>query len=198
MINYEGMKAEASTGKYPMLPEGPYIAEIRGTHIDGQVPNQTLIVRVEITEGDYKDYFTKRYQHDSQNGNGQYEVKYKGDYRLRIPHPQSSSQWPDTDKKRFNDAIYRIEQSNPDYHWDGDETKWKGLKVGINMQKGTYNDNEYTTIGRFEIIDDIRKGLISAMKPRKPSYGAGYVPAGEATATTGGSFTPVEDVEIPF
>ena len=192
MIKFDGMKAEASnSGRYPMLPEGPYIAEIRGTHIDGQEPNQSLIIRLEVIEGEYKDYFTKRYQHQA---GGQYEVKYKGDFRLRIPHPQSSSQWPDSDKKRFNDAIYRIEKSNPDYHWDGDETRLKGLKVGINMQKGTYNDNEYTTIGRLEIIDDIRKGLIKAMKPRKPSYGAGYVSA----ESENGGFTPVEDVEIPF
>jgi len=195
MINFEGMKAEASTKKYPMLPEGPYIAEIRGTHIDGNVPDQSLVIRVEVTEGEFKDYFTKRYQSDSAAG-GQYAVKYKGDYRLRIPHPQSSSQYPDSDKRRFNDAIYRIEKSNPDYHWDGDETKLKGLKVGINMQKGSYNGSEYTQIGRLEIVDDIRQGRISAMPPKKPRFSPDY--AGGGSAASGSAFTPVEDVEIPF
>lgn len=195
MISYEGMKAEASTAKYPMLPEGPQIAEIRGTNIEGAAPNQTLVIRVEVTEGEYKDYFTKRYQHDKEAG-GQYEVRYKGDYRLRIPHPQSSSQYPDTDKKRFNDAIYRIEKCNPDYHWDGDETRLKGLKIGINMQKGTYNGSEYTTIGRFEIIDDIRKGLVTAMRPKKPRTSPDYQAQSEDAAPAS-TWTPVE-VEIPF
>ena len=194
MISYEGMKSEAASGKYPMLPEGPYIAEIKGVHIEGSVPDQTLILRMEVVEGDQKDYFTKRYQHDKAAG-GQYAVKYKGDYRLRIPHAQSSSQYPDSDKRKMNDAIYRIEKSNPDYHWDGDENRLKGLKVGINMQLGTYNDAEYTQIGRLEIIDDIRKGLIKAMKPKKPRYSPDYTAQASSSAP---AFIPVEDEEIPF
>ena len=194
MITFDGMKAEASgTGAYAMLPEGPYIAKILGVHIEGQTPDQNLIIRLDISEGEYKDYYTKRYKHDSEAG-GQYTVKYKGDFRLRIPHPQSSSQYPDSDKKKFNDALWRIEKSNPDFHWDGDENKLKGLSVGINVQKGTFNDKEFTTIGRLEIIDDIRAGNVSAMRPKKPRYSQDY------TATTGpaAGLTPVEDVEIPF
>jgi len=196
VINFDGMKAEASGNKYPMLPEGPYIAEVKGVHIEGQAPNQTLILRLEVTEGEYKDYFTKRYQNDSQSG-GQYAAKYKGDYRLRIPHPQSNSQYPDSDKRRFNDAIYRLEKSNPDYHFSGDENSMKGLKVGINMQTCTFNDNPYTQIGRLEIVDDIRKGLVKAMPPRKPRYSQDYVGTQNPVPAAGG-FTPVEDVEIPF
>lgn len=194
MINFDGMKAEASRAGYPMLPEGPYIAEIRGINIEGSAPDQFLVIRVEIMEGEYKDYFTNRYKTESA-GNSQYPAKYKGDFRLRIPHPQSSSQWPDTDKRRFNDAIYRIETSNPDYHWDGDETKLKGKAIGINMQAGTYNDKEYTRIGRLETVADIRQGLIKPMKPRKPSYSPDYQ---AAETTSAAAFTPAEDVEIPF
>lgn len=196
MINFEGMKAEASSsGKYPMLPEGPYVAEIRGTNIEGSAPNQTLVIRVDVAEGDYKDYFTKRFKADSAAG-GQYAVKYKGDYRLRIPHPQSSSQYPDSDKRKFNDMIFRVEKSNQDYHWDGDETKLKGLRVGINMQKGTYNDSEYTQIGRLEIVDDVRAGRVGTMRPKAPRYSDNY--SGTTASTGGAAFTPVEDVEIPF
>lgn len=192
MISFEGMKAEASSAGYPMLPAGPYIAKITGVHIDGEAPNQSLVIRTEITEGEYKDYFTKRYQNDSQ---GKYTAKYKGDYRLRIPHPASNSAYPESDKRRFNDAIFRIETSNPGYHFDGDEKKFIGKAVGINMQAGTYNDAPFTTIGRFETVDDIRKGLIKEMKPKKPRYSDDYQAPQEAAPA---GFTPVEDVEIPF
>ena len=195
MIKFDGMKAEASRGGSSMLPPGPYIAQIRAVHIDGAEPNQTLILRVDVTEGDYKDFFTNKYNADKAAG-GQYAAKYKGDYKLRIPHPKSNSQYPDSDKRKFNDAIYRIEQSNPDYHWDGDETKLKGKAVGINMRAGVYNDRDYTSIGRLEIVEDIRKGLIKAMNPAKPRYSPDYQQqAQEAPA----GFTPVEDdTEIPF
>ena len=199
MIQYEGMKSEASTAGYPMLPAGPYIAAIKAVKIDGTVPNQSLVLRLEIAEGEHKDYFSKRYAHDQQ-GNSKYAPRYRGDYRLRIPHPNSSSPYPDSDKRRMNDAIYRIEGSNPDFHWDGDENKLVGKAVGISMQEGTYNDAPFTAIGRLEIVDDIRKGLITKMKPRKPAYSADYQAQVQAEQNAAGGFTSVEgdDVDIPF
>lgn len=195
MISYEGMKSEASGQGYAMLPEGPYIAKITAVKIDGAAPNQSLVIRTEITEGDYKDYFTKRFQAESAQEGRTFPPKYKGDFRLRIPHPQSSSQWPESDKRKLNDAIYRIENSNPGYHWDGDENKLVGKAVGINMQLGTFNDREYTQIGRFEIVEDIRKGLIKTMKPKKPAYSSDY--GQQAAPAVPAGFTPAEE-EIPF
>lgn len=190
MIHFDGMKAEEQKSEsYPQLPEGPYIAQINNVKIDGTEPDQTLILRIEVTEGEYAGYFTKRYQHDSERG-GQFAVKYKGDYRLRIPHPNSSSQYPDSDKKRFNDMIFRVEKSNPDFHWDGDENKLKGKAIGINMQKDTYNGNEFTRIGRLETVSEIRAGNVRTMKPRKPRE--------DNQAEAAPTFTPVENVELPF
>lgn len=199
MIKFEGMKAEAGNGgAYPMLPEGPYIAEIKAVKIDGEEPNQSLIIRVDITEGEYKEYFSKRYAMESGKSDSQYPAKYKGDYRLRIPHPQSNSQWPDSDKRKFNDMIFRVEQSNDGFHWDGDERKLIGKKVGINMQLNTFNDKEYTKIGRFEVVEDIRRNMIKPMRHGNPRYSDDYIGTQNTESTGSAAFTPVEDVEIPF
>lgn len=193
MINYAGMKAEESkSGSYGQLPAGPYVAGIQNVKIEGNAPDQTLVLRLDIIEGEYTGYFTKRYQHDSQAG-GMYPARYKGDYKLRIPHPQSSSQYPESDTRKMNDMIFRVEASNPGYHWDGDETKLKGKVVGISMQDDEYNGAQFTRIARLEIANDVRNGIVKVMKPRKRQE---TVAAPVLDAQTG--FTQVDTAELPF
>lgn len=197
MIKFDGMKAEAQVSGYPMLPAGPYVGKILNVKIDGDAPNQVLVLRLDVTEGEHKDYFTNRYNSEK-NAGGKFEAKYRGDLKLHIPHPNSSRQWPETDKRRLNDALYRVEQSNPGYHFDGDERTLVGKTVGFSMQEGLYNDKPYTNIARLETADDVRKGLVSRMKDKKPGYSPDYQAQQAAPATSG--FTPVEDseIEIPF
>ena len=197
MINYTGMKAEAGSTKYPMLPEGGYVAVVKAVKIEGSAPAQRLVIRLDVSEGEQKGYFTNRYNSDKAKG-GQYEVKYKGDYSLLIPNDQNANDaWPMTTLRRFNDMIWRFEGSNPGYHWDGDETKLVGKTIGINMQLGTYNDSEYTKIGRLEIADDVRAGKVQPMKPAKPHYSDGYDGGAVSTDPQSG-FTDVSSVDVPF
>ena len=191
MIRFEGLKPEAMNTAYPMLPAGPYIGKIFATKIDGEEPNQSLILRLDITEGEHTGYFKAKYEHDKAGG-GRFEPKYRGDYKLRIPHPQSGSQYPESDKRKFNDTIWRIEQSNPGYRFDGDETKLAGKTIGISIQEGTYNDKPFTAVGRLEIVDDVRKGLVKVMNPRKPAYSPDH------QAETVPTYTVVDDAETPF
>lgn len=196
MINYAGMKAEESKSgeSFGQLPAGPYVAGIQNVKIDGVAPDQTLVLRVDVIEGEHAGYFTKRYQHDTQASSGKYPVKYKGDYRLRIPHPQSSSQYPDSDIRRMNDMIFRVETSNPGFHWDGDETKLKGKVVGINMQEDEFNGISFTRIGRLETANDVRNGIVKAMKPRKRQEAQQAAPVLDAQT----NFPIVETDELPF
>lgn len=191
MISFAGMEAKAMNTAYPMLPAGPYIGKIINIRIDGTAPRQTLVISIDITEGEYAQYFAKKYHHDCEN-KGQYEPKYRGEYKLRIPHPDSGSQYPESDKRKFNDAMWRIEQSNSGYRWDGNEAGLIGKAIGISVQDGSYNDKPFTAIGRLEIVDDIRNGLVKTMKPRKPSYSPDYY------ASQPAGYTPVTDVEDPF
>lgn len=195
MINYEGMKAEANTSGYEMLPEGAYVAKVGNVKIEGNAPDQTLVLRLDVAEGEHEGYFMKRYKAESQ-GNGRFPAKYKGDFRLRIPNRNNhNDQWPETTLRRMNGAIWCFEKSNQDFHWDGDETKLVGKLVGINMQYGTYNDKPFTRIGRLESVEDVRNGAVKAMKHKEPAYSSDYQ-TGETSAPAG--FTPVEDVDVPF
>ena len=198
MKAFEGFKSEASSTKFPMLEAGPYIAVIKDAKVDGDEPDQSLIIRVDITEGEQAGYFTKRYKHEESNGGGKYAVRYKGDYRLRIPNTDNpNSKYPESDLRRFNDAIFRIESSNPGYKWDWNESGLKGKAIGISMQAGEYNGIPYTTIGRLETVDDIRKGLVTVMPPKKPR-GTVHTPESMAADdSVPAGFTQIE-TEVPF
>ena len=191
MKAFNGFKSEAQSSKPRQLPAGEYVAKIKAVKIEGQEPDQALILRLDVCEGEFTDFFLNRYKRDEKSSN--YPPKYKGDFRLRIPNDDNTKAlYPESDLKRFNDAIYRIEQSNPGYHWDWDEKGLVGLLVGINMQQGECNGFPFTKIGRLEIADDVRKGIVETMKPKKPS---GQTVTGEADDM---GFTPVETDELPF
>lgn len=195
MKQYEGFKSEASGKKYPMLPAGAYVAGIKNVKIDGKEPDQQLVLRLEVIEGEYAGYYTKRYEHDSQGAgfDQQYQAKYKGDLRIQIPNPDNTMRnHPEWDVRTFNNAIYCIEQSNPGFKWDWDENKLKGKTVGINVREGMFNGNPYTQIGRLEVVNDVRLGLVAPMKPKKPT---GQAVTGEDEQS---GFTSVETSDLPF
>ena len=85
MKQYEGFKSEASGKKYPMLPAGTYVAGIKNVKLDGQEPDQQLVLRLDVIEGEYAGYYTKRYENDTQNAGvqQQFQAKYKGDLGFR-------------------------------------------------------------------------------------------------------------------
>lgn len=195
MKQFEGFKSEASGKKFPMLPAGTYVAAIKNVKVDGQEPDQQLVLRLDIIEGDWAGYYTKRYENDSHSAGfaQNYKANYKGDLRIQVPNPDNSKRnHPEWDVRTFNNAIFCIEQSNPGYKWDWNEAGLKGKVVGINVREGTYNGNLYTQIGRLEVADDVRKGIVSTMRPKEPS--------GQAATTvdqqTG--FVHVETDELPF
>ena len=178
--------------------EGAHVAAIQNIKIEGKEPDQRIVMRLEVIEGEAAGYFTKRYKQESENSSGKYEVKYKGDFIIQIPDQRNPKrQHPEWDLKKLNNSIWCIENSNPGFHWDGDTEHigdLKGKTVGINMQKGTFNGVTYTAIGRLEVADDVRNGLVKPMKDRPDRMSD----ATQATVNQQTGFTAVEDVELPF
>lgn len=163
MKPYEGFNNQAPTQRFQMLPAGTYVAAIKAVKIEGSEPDQQLVLRLEIIEGPWSGYYTKRYQHDQ---NGRFEARYKGDYFLQIPNQANPHrkhfEW---DANAFNAAIYNITASNPGFVWDWDENKLVGRIVGINVREGTYNGAAYTRIGRLEDANAVRAGTVQTMQP---------------------------------
>ena len=159
MKQYKGFKSEASGSGFPQLPAGAYVAAVKNVKIVGKEPDQQLVLRLEVIEGEWAGYYTKRYQRDSQ-GSGKYEPKYKGDFRLQIPNDENKNrEHPEWDERGFNHMVWCMEQSNPGYKWNWDENTLKDKTVGINVRDAVFNGNAYTQIGRLEVADDVRKGL---------------------------------------
>ena len=197
MAKINGFKSEAPSSAYPMLPAGAYVCGIKNVKIDGTEPDRQIVLRLDIIEGEYAAYYTKRYEHDSQSG-GKFEAKYKGDFRIQIPDENNAKrQHPEWDLRTLNNSIWCIETSNPGFHWDGDTDhigQLKGKVVGINVREGVYNGNVYTQIGRLENADDVRKGIV---KPMKPKSDGSSLPSGAQVDAQSG-FTMVETEELPF
>ena len=194
MKAFSGFKSEAKSSKPAMLPPGVYVAQIKAVKIMGNEPDQSLIIRVDIYEGEWAGYYTKRFKRDSENDSSKYPAKYKGDYKLRIPNEANKkAMYPESDIATFNDAIFRIEESNPGYHWDWNEQGLVGLFVGLNIQQSSYNGYPFTRIGRLEIVDEVRTGKAKPMAPKEERGDAWEPPIDQQSG-----FTVVDTSETPF
>lgn len=191
-----GFQSQAPGASYPMLPKGAYVCAIQNVKIDGQEPDQQLVLRLEIIEGPYAGYYTKRYQTESGNTMSRFPAKYKGDLSIQIPNEantkRANNEW---DLNTFNRAIGAIEASNKDYHWDWNEMGLKGKIVGVSVQQGSYNGIDFTRPRRLEDANQVREGKVKPMKDSEPRFDGGSNGGGAADAS---GFTMVETDELPF
>lgn len=199
MKAYSGFSRER-TGKVkiPPLPAGAYVAKIKAAKIEGQEPDQWLILRVDVAEGEHTGYFLERYNNDKENS--KFEPRYKGDYKFRIPNDENTkAPYPESDVKTFNNFVYCIEKSNEDFVWSFDYSEQEvsklltGKLIGINMQEGEMNGYPYTKIGKLEAVDDVRNGLAKPMKKIQPRGDAYEPPIDQQTG-----FIGVEVSDLPF
>lgn len=174
MINYSGTFEPKESTVFENLPVGAYIGKVVGAEVKKiQSSNgdfERLEVMVDVTEGEYKDHFTKLYE--SQSG-GQYPAHYKGVIRYNIP--QVGSQYEQGQKKALEHLAWCLQDSNPKYKWDGDETKLKGLKIGFSVRErdwimerdGEITSGTTTEIGRVESVNKVAAGEVKPMKKRE-------------------------------
>ena len=172
--SYQGFEAKKSSFT-DLPPVGAYCAEIMnvvfisGDEKDNLMKRDVIELYIDITEGDYKGRYVEQWN-DQKERFGD-KVAYKGIYRL-VPPVEGDQPWRRT---KFENDLWCVEQSNAGYHWDWDENKLKGKKVGINVRKRLYNytnksgdivNAESTEIGKFESIQDVKDGKWKPMKDR--------------------------------
>ena len=207
MINYSGTFEPKESTVFENLPVGAYIGNVVGAEVKKiQSSNgdfERLEVMVDVTEGEYKDHFTKLYE--SQNG-GQYPARYKGVIRYTIP--QVGSQYEQGQKKALEHLAWCLQDSNPKYKWDGDEAKLKGLKIGFSVRErdwimerdGVITSGTTTEIGRVESVNKVAAGEVKPMKKRelKDADKEKLELYQERQAITSSDMVEVETDDLPF
>ena len=125
-------------GDFEQLPKGGYVLKILDIE-EKQNRNggKYFEISADIFEGDYARYFEKEFKERPGE-----DKKWKCRYFLNEPVDDGSDQ--DTYRLRalrtFTDAL---EDSNPGYTWDWDETRWKGKLIG-----GLFNAREWEFNGK--------------------------------------------------
>lgn len=196
--NWDSVKA---TGERVKLPAGGYEAKIIGAKVAGydgdNGPYERLEIAVDITAGEYKDYYKNDFDSSTRD-----DKKWKGMARFYVPTDDGSEKDEYT-KSVLKSVTDAIEDSNSGYHWDWDETKLKGLKVGILVR-----DKEYDVEGRhgfapeifrFADINRIREGKFTVPKPKmlkgSSADTSAPAPAGDARPAAVGALA---DDDYPF
>lgn len=117
-------KAARATGS-AKLPVGAYVCKIMKSEYVMNETFNVIEVSFDVSEGEYKDFFSKQWKENTAE-----DKKWKGKVRIRCPKDDGSEQ-DEWTKKSFARWINAFEDSNKGYSWDWNESKWKGLTVGI-------------------------------------------------------------------
>ena len=125
-------------GDYEQLPKGGYILKIIGvTEKTSKAGGKYFEISADIDDGEYFGYFRRDYDAQTRE-----DKTWRGRMFLNIPNDDGSEQ--DGYRKRgFKTFTEALEDSNPGYHWDWDETKWKGRLIG-----GLFNSKEWEWNGK--------------------------------------------------
>ena len=175
MKAFSGFAPEKSSSR-EQLPVGGYIAKILNAEEVTYDWGSVLLIYFDIAEGDYKDFFKKDY--DAQQRE---DKKWRGTYRLNIPKDDGSEKdgWT---KRKFNNAIWCVEDANPGYHWNWDEKSLKGKMTGVLFRNEEWEHNGNTGWSTrccaFTAVGDIRDGKFKMPKdkPLKNKAQAAAIP----------------------
>ena len=120
-----------------LLPRGGYVCKIIGAKPIETKFGQSIKVAFDIAEGEFAGYYQQKY-----DANKNEDKKWPGVYSLSVPKDDGTEQdnWT---KRRFKTFTNALEDSNSGYHFDWDETKFKGKRVGL-----VFNYREYEFNGK--------------------------------------------------
>lgn len=207
MISYNGTFEPHENTVVENLPVGAYIGKVVDAELKKiQSSNgdfERLELKLDVAEGEFKDHYTKQFESQS---SGQYPARYKGVIRFNIP--QVGSQYEHGQKKALEHLAWCLQDSNPKYKWDGDESKIKGLKIGFSVRErdwlmerdGQISYGTTTEIGRVESIKKVASGEVKPMKRRELRDAekeklTNYL---KTTQTETAGMTVAADEELPF
>ena len=189
----------------PKLPVGAYVCRIKKAVVQNNSYGDQLCLLFDIIEGEYKDFFKKDF-----DSNTQQDKKWKGVLRLFLPRDDGSEkdEWT---KSTFKGMVTSVEKSNPGYVWNWDENTLAGKVIGIlfRNEEWEYDGKTGWTARPFRAmsVDTVRSGdyQLPKDKPLKtksaPAADTGFGNyGGYGNYPAPGTFTdlPDSDDEFPF
>ena len=153
----------SSANNFTTLPTDAYACEIKGVTLKETSSHKEYIeMMLEITKGEYKDFFTKDYKAQKDDGN----KFWRGCFNLFIPE-DGAEDWK---VNQFLQSLKSIDVSNPGYTFDGNEQSLKGKKICALFRKEEYpKDGKIKSVVKaFKIvpIEDLEKGKIGEIKDK--------------------------------
>jgi hypothetical protein len=149
-------EAKVKKGGVFNLPKGAYVLKILNVKEQENKNGGTRFdIAFDIAEGEHKDFYQQMYKRLKEKDE---DVKYPNDgiFRLNIPEDDSPG-WIKDNFKTFTNAL---EESNGGYHWDWNETKWKGKLIGglFHIEQNEHNGKIYnhTRLKYVRSVEDIR------------------------------------------
>lgn len=153
--NWENVEAKGMDD-FKSLPIGAYECIIINAveNYNQETGKTTLKVMVDISEGEFKDYFQKRFDENNNadkkwDNNATRYLAFQGD-----------------NVSYFKGFITCVENSNVGYKWDWDETKLRGKKICGVFQYEEYEKQDGTKaakvrLNKFRSLDKIKDVEVS-------------------------------------
>lgn len=143
-------KVQAAGNPRAKLPAGGYVGKVIGAKVveyNGSNGSfERLEIALDIIEGEYAGY----YKADFDNNTNE-DRKWRGVCRMYVPTDDGSDK-DEITKRIFKGMVVAFEESNSGFHWDWDESKLKGLTVGILVR-----DKEWSFNGKTGFAPEIFK-----------------------------------------
>ena len=154
---------KASANSFAPLPVAPYVCKIMKCEEQSNQYGSQLVISFDICEGEYANYYSEKYKNSTFA-----DKKWGGVLYLSVP--SDKSRYPESDQKNIENLIACVEEENPKFSWDWDETKLKGCVVGINYcnKEWEYNGQTgWSASPRFICsAQDVRDGKVKQAKDR--------------------------------
>lgn len=153
----------------PVVPAGNYVGKIlKAEQVTTFRPR--LALYIDVAEGEYNGAWMARFNNDKSSG--RFTPKYRGIYWLNLP--TDDDRYPASTQRELERLADALQQSNDGYTWDWDESRLRGLLIGIRVRDEEYimerdgEPVEGTTQRIFTVcpIQDVREGRLPVAKPK--------------------------------
>ena len=182
----QGYDEAQAYGEFETLPAGGYKCIIKKVACETtQAGKEYLKLAIDILEGEFKDFFQKRYDNDTRE-----DKKWGGVWTVF-----TEGYNPGTTNSKFKGLITSVEASNPNFTFNFDEKTLEGKKVGIVFREedflGQLDGQVHTAVKPFFAVS-YDKAEDAKIPNKKELSDDQYEQAFEATASA------ADNDDLPF